>query len=161
MGGFGPSDHASFYAKKIPVLHFFTGMHADYHRPTDTADKLNVPDMRRVADLVTDVAVALADAPGEAALFRIDGEVRPSDAAKRRSPLFRQHPRFRRRVTRGYAISGVTKGGPADVGGLKGGDVIIRFGDSKIADLEDFDGALRQHRAGDKVPSSSTAAKKK
>jgi Zn-dependent M28 family amino/carboxypeptidase len=43
LGGFGPSDHASFYAKKIPVLFFFTGLHADYHRPTDTADKLDVP----------------------------------------------------------------------------------------------------------------------
>jgi Zn-dependent M28 family amino/carboxypeptidase len=61
-GGFGPSDHASFYPKKIPVLHLFTGMHADYHRPGDDWEKVNFDGMRRVADLVADIVEAIADA---------------------------------------------------------------------------------------------------
>ena len=48
-GGFGPSDHSSFYARKIPVLHLFTGSHTDYHRPTDTADKVNYAGMARIS----------------------------------------------------------------------------------------------------------------
>src|SRR6185503_10649265 len=57
-GGFGPSDHSSFYAKKIPVLHLFTGTHSDYHRPSDDTTKLNIEGMRRVADLLVDIVQA-------------------------------------------------------------------------------------------------------
>ena len=60
--GAGPSDHASFYSKQIPVLHFFTGTHSDYHRPSDTADKINAEGMERVTELVTDIALAVAEA---------------------------------------------------------------------------------------------------
>ncbi len=64
-GGFGPSDHASFFAKKIPVFHFYTGSHKDYHRPSDDYDKINIPGMRRVADMVTEVVqdIVAADKP--------------------------------------------------------------------------------------------------
>ena len=62
-GGFGPSDHSSFYSQKIPVMHFFTGTHQDYHRPSDDFDKINVPGMRRVATFVSDATVAVAEAP--------------------------------------------------------------------------------------------------
>src|SRR5262249_4477213 len=58
-GGYGPSDHSSFYSKKIPVLHLFTGNHSDYHRPSDDADKLNISGMRRVADLLVDLVEAV------------------------------------------------------------------------------------------------------
>jgi hypothetical protein len=152
LGGFGPSDHASFFAKKIPVLFFFTGLHADYHRPTDTADKLDVPDMRRVADLMTDVAAALAEAPDRPHFFESPVRFGLRSQQNGDRPYFGSIPDFGVESPGGYAISGVTKGGPAEVGGLKGGDIIIRFGDTKIAGLEDFDGALRTHRAGDKVP---------
>src|SRR5439155_19039100 len=62
-GGFGPSDHASFYAQKIPVFFFFTGQHSDYHRPTDTADRINVAGMRRIANLVEQLSGHLASVP--------------------------------------------------------------------------------------------------
>jgi hypothetical protein len=151
MGGFGPSDHASFYAKKIPVLFFFTGLHADYHRPTDTADKLDVRDMGRVADFVSDVAAALAEAPARPHFFESQAHEHMAQQSGDR-PYFGSIPDFGVESPGGYAISGVTKGGPADVAGLKGGDVITRLGDTKISGLEDFDSALREHRAGDKVP---------
>jgi hypothetical protein len=152
LGGFGPSDHASFFGKKIPVLFFFTGLHADYHRPTDTADKLDVPDMRRVADLVTDVAVALAEAPEKPHFFESQAKFGHPTQQSGDRPYFGSIPDFGVESPGGYAISGVTKGGPAEVGGLKEGDIIIKFGDTKITGLDDFDGALRTHRAGDKVP---------
>jgi hypothetical protein len=152
LGGFGPSDHASFFAKKIPVLFFFTGLHSDYHRPTDTADKLDVPDMRRVADLMTDVATAIAEAPEKPHFFESQAKMTHPTQQSGDRPYFGSVPDFGVESPGGYAISGVTKGGPAEVGGLKGGDIIIRFGDAKIGGLEDFDGALRTHRAGDKVP---------
>ena len=149
-GGFGPSDHASFYAKQIPVLHFFTGTHKDYHRPSDTADKINVTDMRRVAQYVAERGDR-AGRGGEAArVYRVEGLSRPRRRPANRSPLFRQHSRLRRRAT-GYAISGVTKDGPAERGGLKAGDVILRLGESKIGNLEDFDSALRKYHAREKV----------
>jgi len=148
-GGFGPSDHASFYAKHLPVLHFFTGTHSDYHRPTDTADKLNVPDMERVADFVADAAAALAEAEGPPKFT--ESQVSSVHlTAQGDRPYFGSIPDFGREEP-GYAISGVAKNSPAEKGGLKGGDAIIRFGDSKIGNLEDFDSALRKHQAGDKV----------
>ena len=69
-GGFGPSDHASFYAQKIPVLHLFTGNHNDYHRPSDDVEKLNVPGMRRVVDFVADVLGSIDAAECAACLPR-------------------------------------------------------------------------------------------
>ncbi len=92
-GGFGPSDHSSFYGAQIPVLFFFTGSHKDYHRPSDDADKLNIAGMRRVGELVTETVVALADAERTAALRGGEGEL---DVGGRRRPaLLRQHSRFR------------------------------------------------------------------
>ncbi|QDU96760.1 M20/M25/M40 family metallo-hydrolase [Lignipirellula cremea] len=148
-GGFGPSDHSSFYAKKIPVFHLFTGTHADYHRPTDDFDKLNLEGMDRVVDFV----VALTDA--------IDADPkRPEYVEKKKPeviarggsrPYLGSIPDFGVEVE-GYALQGVAPGSPADEAGIKAGDVIIKLGASKIGSLEDIDSALRKHKAGEKVP---------
>ncbi len=147
--GFGPSDQTSFYAKKIPVLHFFTGIHSDYHRPSDDSDKVNVAGMNRIADLVAEVAVGLAEHPdkpqykstGRQASFGGDGD----------RPFFGSIPDFGQ-AEPGYALSGVTADSPAEKAGLKGGDRIVKLGESKIGNLEDFDSALRKHKAGEKIP---------
>ncbi len=149
-GGFGPSDHASFYGRNIPVLHFFTGTHADYHRPTDTADKLNVPGMRRVAQMVTECALALETAERPAFVESKVSSV-TLDAPKSDRPYFGSIPDFGQEQP-GYGLSGVSKGSPAESAGLKAGDVIVGLGESKIGNLEDFDSALRKHTAGEKVP---------
>jgi hypothetical protein len=147
-GGFGPSDHSSFYAKKIPVLHLFTGSHADYHRPTDTADKINYDGMVTLAGLVTDLVTDLAT--NARPQYR---EVASSMFARGGGdrPYFGSIPDFGK-PGGGYAISGVAKDSPAAVGGLQGGDVIVRLGGSAITGLEDFDSALRKHKGGEKVP---------
>jgi hypothetical protein len=148
-GGFGPSDHASFYGAKVPVLFYFTGTHTDYHRPSDDFEKLNIVGMRRVANLVAQTAEVLAKADTRPAYQEVAGDTERMGGGGDR-PYFGSIPDFAQSEP-GYAISGATKGSPADRGGLKAGDNIIQFGDSKVGNLEDFDSALRKYKAGDKV----------
>jgi len=147
--GFGPSDHSSFYAKKIPVLFFFTGSHSDYHRPTDDWQKINIPGMDRVIDVVEDVTAAIAEAPHRPAYVEVKEQGVITRGGSR--PYFGSIPDFSSEEA-GYSISGVGAGSPADLGGLKGGDRIIQFGDRKITGLDDFDLALRKFAPGDEVP---------
>ncbi|MFM7207545.1 MAG: M20/M25/M40 family metallo-hydrolase [Planctomycetaceae bacterium] len=147
-GGFGPSDHASFYAKQVPVLHVFTGSHGDYHRPSDTADKINVAGMEKLAAVVTAVVRDLASRPDRPAYVEVAA---PAFARGGDRPYFGSIPDFGN-PGNGYSISGVAKDSPAAQGGLRGGDRIVRVGTSVIANLEDFDSALRKHKAGDTVP---------
>ncbi len=149
-GGFGPSDHSSFYAAKIPVLFFFTGSHKDYHRPTDDVDKLNLAGMRRIGDMVSEIAVALAQAGERPQYVEVKGGNETLGGGGDR-PYFGSIPDFSQDQP-GYALTGVTKGGPAERGGIKAGDIIVELGPSKIGNLEDFDSALRKFKAGDKVP---------
>lgn len=149
-GGFGPSDHSSFYAKDIPVMHFFTGIHSDYHRPADDVEKLNVPGMRRIGQMVADVAVALAESEARPTFVSVGGESTPGPARGGDRPYFGSIPEFGVEDP-GYAISGVTKDSPAAKGGLQGGDIIIKLGDSRIGNLDDFDSALRKYEGGDTV----------
>jgi len=151
-GGFGPSDHASFYAKQIPSLHFFTGTHGDYHRPSDDADKINAAGMKRVADLVAEMTVELAKGD-EAPQYKeaTGGHPAGGGGGGGDRPYFGSIPDFSQDRP-GYALTGVSKDGPAEKAGLKAGDIIVQVGDSKIGNLEDFDSALRKFKAGDKVP---------
>ncbi len=146
--GFGPSDHSSFYAKEIPVLHFFTGTHSDYHRPTDTADKINAAGMRRIAEMVAETAVAIAEADQKPTYKEVKGRSQIARGGDR--PYFGSIPDFSQDQP-GYALTGVTKGGPAEKAGLKGGDIIVQLGESRIGNLDDFDSALRKFKAGDRV----------
>ena len=149
-GGHGPSDHQTFYVNKIPVLQFFTGSHSDYHLPSDDFENINVPDMRRVSELVADMAVRIAQSPQRPQYREIEPS-RSADGPRSARPYFGSIPDFAQ-AGGGYALSGVTADSPADRGGLQAGDSIIRFGENRIGNLEDFDGALRKYQAGDKVP---------
>jgi len=149
-GGFGPSDHASFYAKKIPVLHVFTGTHPDYHRPTDTVEKINYDGMARIARMVAEGVKELARAPGAPAYVEVAGSQSTAGRDGDR-PYFGSIPDFAN-PGRGYAISGVSRDSPAAKGGILGGDIVIRVGDSAVTGLDDFDSALRKHKGGETVP---------
>ncbi|MDX1962727.1 MAG: M28 family peptidase [Pirellulales bacterium] len=156
-GGFGPSDHASFYAKKIPVLHFFTGLHADYHRPGDDVEKINFPGMRRVLQFLGDTAVGIVDAK-ERPFFTLatkesfhgHGDPNAAPAPKGARPYFGSIPDLSYNGE-GYALQGVAEQGPAAKGGIMGGDVIIAVGENKIGNLADFDSALRKYKSGESV----------
>ncbi|MBI1313352.1 M20/M25/M40 family metallo-hydrolase [bacterium] len=146
--GFGPSDHSSFYAKKIPVLHFFTGTHSDYHRPGDDWDKVNVPGIDQVLGLVQDMVVQTAEIQKRPEYVEVAGHAEVQRSGNR--PYFGSIPDFGSE-DEGYAISGASPGSPADKAGLKAGDHIIQFGEHKVTDLSDFDLALRDFSAGDEV----------
>jgi aminopeptidase YwaD len=146
--GFGPSDHSSFYGKKIPVLFFFTGTHSDYHKPTDDTEKINSKGEEKVVDYVYDVATAIVDSdtrPDYISVERKDkGQMTGTKVYVGTVPDFAGD-------VDGYKLSGVTDGSPAAKAGLKGGDIIIQFGDKKISNIYDFTYALGDYVPGDKV----------
>lgn len=146
--GFGPSDHSSFYAKKIPVLHLFTGNHADYHRPGDDWEKLNINGMDRVAALVESLAVETAVTPQRPEYIAIATMANPLREGSR--PYFGSIPDFGTDKP-GYALAGASPGSPADKAGMKAGDRIIQIQQTKIGNLEDFDLALRKFSPGDVI----------
>jgi len=149
--GYGPSDHAQFYGKDIPVLFFFTGSHADYHRPSDTWDKINYPGEEKVVRLV----------------YRVVGDI---DRASAR-PAFTKAasaPQAGGGDTRGFRttlgiipeygysgdgmkISVVRPGGPAEKAGLKAGDVIVGMAGKKIVNIYDYMEMLGKLKAGDRA----------
>lgn len=146
-GGMGPSDHASFYQRKIPVFFFFTGDHPDYHRPSDTAEKINIAGMRKIADLVADLATHLATAAQRPEYVFVPSTKSPSV----------QGPRIGIRPDygsdkEGVLLGGVTEGGPAQKAGLKEGDLIIAVGEKPAKDLQTYMVLMANYKKGDKVP---------
>ncbi len=148
--GFGPSDQSSFYAKKIPVLHFFTGTHPQYHRPGDDWQLINFDGMARVADLVEQVVLETVQTDAKPEYVEVKQHATLNAERGGSRPYLGTIPEFGN-DTPGYALSGVTAGSPADKGGLKSGDVIVEFAKQKIGGLDDFDLALRKFKAGDDV----------
>jgi hypothetical protein len=146
--GWGPSDHASFYAAKKPVLHLFTDLHEDYHRSTDDWDKLNVEGVVRVAHFAADLALTLADRAG--ALTFVDVP-RPQLTTSGRSAASLGTIPDMSESPGGVKLSGVRAGGPAALAGIQGGDVIVRIGEKTIANLYDMTDALNAHQPGDTV----------
>lgn len=151
--GYGPSDHSSFYAQGVPVLHFFTDLHDDYHRATDDADRIDFPGLARVVSYSERVARNLADRPDRLPVIRaaqpapVAGSSRSSGGAV----YFGSVPDMGAGDGNGMRLSGVTPGSPADKAGLKTGDVVIEFGGAPIADLYAYTDALRSHAPGDEV----------
>ena len=149
-GGWGPSDHAVFFATRHPVLHFFTDLHDDYHRATDDWDKLNVGGIAQVAQFVADLALVLANRPGT--LTFVDAP-RPqaTTGGSGYGAYLGTIPDMSGGGVDGVRITGVRAGSPAEAAGLQGGDVITAIGDKKIANLYDMTDALRAHQPGDTV----------
>jgi membrane-associated protease RseP (regulator of RpoE activity) len=150
-GGYSASDHTSFVAKKIPVLFFFSGLHSDYHKPSDTWDKINAPSAARLLDLVENVAVQLANA-NELPTFQVVSEDKPTTAGGGGGygPYFGSIPDFGQ-TENGVKFSDVKPNSPAAKAGLKAGDILIQFGDKPIKNLYDFTDALRRSKVGDVV----------
>ncbi len=149
-GGYASSDHTSFVTKKIPVLFFFSGLHSDYHKPSDTADKINAASAARLLDLVENVVVQLADAPDRPA-FQVVAEEKPvSGGGGGYGPYFGSIPDFGQ-VENGVKFSDVKPNSPAAKAGLKAGDILVQFADKPIKNLYDFTDALRRSKVGDVV----------
>jgi hypothetical protein len=149
-GGYSSSDHTSFMTKKIPVLFFFSGLHSDYHKPSDTWDKINPPSAARLLDMVGRIAVQLANAP-EAPAFQVVAEDKPpAGGGGGYGPYFGSIPDFGQ-TENGVKFSDVKPNSPAAKAGLKAGDILIQFGEKPIKNLYDFTDALRRSKVGDVV----------
>jgi len=152
-GGYSASDHTSFVAKKIPVLFFFSGLHSDYHKPSDTWDKINAPAAAQLLDLISDVALQLVSAPASPAFVTVV-EDKPmgciSGGGGGYGPYFGSIPDFGE-VKDGVRFSDVRPGSPAAKAGLRAGDILVQFGDKLIHNLYDFTDALRRSKVGEVV----------
>src|ERR1039458_5757827 len=149
-GGYSASDHTSFVAKKIPVLFFFSGLHSDYHKPSDTWDKINAPSAAQLLNLVGDVALQLAEAPSPPTFITVVEDKPGSGGGGGYGPYFGSIPDFGE-VKDGVRFSDVRPGSPAAKAGLKAGDILVQFGDKPIHNLYDFTDALRRSKVGEVV----------
>jgi hypothetical protein len=146
-GGSGPSDHASFYYSNIPAIHFFTGAHEDYHKPSDDVDKINFDGMRKISDMI--YKLCLQSASVESLDFQ-----KTKEEKKGREMSFS--------VTlgvmpdylysgEGMKLDGVKEGRPAEKAGLMKGDVIIGMGEMMIKDIYAYMEALSKYKKGETI----------
>ena len=144
--GVGPSDHTSFYLNNIPVLHFFTGQHEDYHKPSDDFDKLNYEGMEMISDYIFEIITDLNNA-GKLAFRKTKNESEET-------------PRFKVGLGvipdylfdgKGMRIDGISEDKPAQKAGLQKGDVVVKLGDSTVVDMMSYMRALSVFEEGDET----------
>ena len=145
-----PTDVTSFYTKNVPVLNVFTGGHEDYHRPTDTADKLNYKDLARVTKFTRDVVLDLAQSAERPDLAKVERSASGSGGRETLRTYLGTIPDYTTEV-KGVKLSGVRGGSPAEKAGLRGGDVIVEFAAQKIANIYDYTYALDAAKIGKPV----------
>lgn len=146
--GIGPSDHTSFYLKNIPVLHFFTGSHSDYHKPSDDADKINYEGEVEVLKIIAKLIEELDGQPkleflttksksmSTRSSFKVTMGIMPSYTADEE----------------GLKVDGVSEGKPAQKAGILAGDIIIQMGDVVVKDIQNYMDALGKFDKGQTVP---------
>jgi hypothetical protein len=151
----GSSDHISFTARQVPALFFFTGLHPDYHKPSDTWDKITAPQTARLLDMIADLITGFRDDAAMPRFTRVtqSGHEGVSEAVGGTSgtgAYFGSVPDFGEEVN-GAKFSDVREGSPAAKAGLKPGDILVEFAGKPIGNLYDFTYALRAGKPGDSV----------
>jgi hypothetical protein len=156
-GGRGPSDHMSFAMKKIPVLFFFTGLHADYHRPTDTLDKINLNGMAEIVEFSSRVIHQMATMPRESYITAADahsmsvGMDSGQTSGTRRATLGVVPSYGDEAGIKGVRITGTSPGSPAEAAGLKDGDIIVGYNGKPLDSLMELSNLLAAGKPGDKI----------
>lgn len=144
--GVGPSDHTSFYLADLPVLHFFTGQHNDYHKPSDDTETLNYEGMESISTYIFNIISDLND-NGKLAFRKTKNESE-------------ENPRFKVGLGvipdymydgKGMRVDGVSEGKPAIAAGIKKGDIVIELGGNKVTDMMSYMKALSAFKKGDKT----------
>ena len=143
--GYGPSDHQSFYIKDIPVLFFFTGSHDDYHKPSDTADKVNSDGISQVAEFIREAVIIIADTPDRIAFTKVKRDNRQSVGGFR--VYLGTVPNYSEQ-TDGLKLDGVRPSSPAERAGLRAGDIVVKLGTVNVKNVYDYTYALEGLRAG-------------
>lgn len=144
--GVGPSDHTSFYLQDLPVLHFFTGQHEDYHKPGDDAEKINYDGLVKIVRYIERLIVEL-DQPEKLAFTKTKED---ENASPRFSVSLGVVPDYLY-DGEGMRIDGVTEGKPAEQAGMQKGDIVVRLGDSTIVDMMSYMRALSIFKEGDQA----------
>lgn len=149
--GFGSSDHASFTSKEIPVLFFFTGLHSDYHKPSDDWDLINYEGEKLVTDYVVRVIKNLDTLSEKPKYTKVEMTASQREGAQRGFRVsFGIMPDFGEDA-QGLKISGTRANSPAEKAGLKSGDIIIKFGGKDIKNIYDLTYLLGEYKPGDEV----------
>jgi hypothetical protein len=148
--GYGPSDHASFYAKDIPVAFVFTGVHEDYHKPSDDADLINYEGEKIVADLVYDLAFEIANM-NEALVYQEAGPKEPQNTYKRFKVTLGIMPDVASSDTEGLRADAVIEGRPAHNAGMKKGDIIVAMEGKSVNDIYDYMNRLADFKPGQRI----------
>ncbi|MFN9420288.1 MAG: M28 family peptidase [Pirellula sp.] len=141
--GLGPSDHESFFRKDIPVLHFFTGLHDDYHRPRDDFDKINFEGMERIARMVTDLTDRIATDANRPSFIKVTGRANPQS---NRTRTVRLGVRLN-----GMVVDRVLPRSLAEKAGIQAGDTLIAVNSQEISSRSELDTSLRKSKKGDEL----------
>lgn len=146
--GYGASDHSSFYAKSIPVLFFFTGAHADYHLPSDTADKIDLEGETKILGLVANVVTETMNMNGKPLYVATEGN---SGAGRASFNVYVGTVPDFTEEGKGFKILSVRPKSPAEKAGIMGGDLLVSLGGKKIENIYDYTYALREFKPGEEA----------
>jgi hypothetical protein len=154
----GSSDHTSFIGKRVPSLFFFSGLHTDYHKPTDTWEKIDAAGAAKLLGLVASVVENLRSDAARPEFIRVaptghgsgTGGPVTSSSGTGYGPWFGSVPDFAEGI-KGVKFADVSPGSPAAKAGFRGGDIMVEFGGKPIENLYDFTYALREKKPGDEV----------
>jgi hypothetical protein len=149
--GFGASDHSSFYAKNLPVLHFFTNVHDDYHKASDDAEKINAVGMARVVALAERVTREIANRPQPLTFVRTAAAAPTTSTRENTSAYLGSIPDMGATEVTGVRLTGVRADSPADKAGIKAGDIIVEFAGKPVKDLYAYTDALYAQKPGDTI----------
>lgn len=149
-GGTGPSDHSSFYSKNIPVLFFMTDLHTDYHTPSDTPDKINYNGMEEIANFAYDLALDFANRPKALTFKEVDSPAETTNSRPYKVSMGIM-PDFASTENNGVRVDAVTKGRPAEKGGILKDDIIITINGASVKNIQDYMFQLGKSNSGDKI----------
>ena len=147
--GFGPSDHASFYSKEIPVIFYWTGLHSDYHRPSDTSDKINIRGMAKIVDLAEETIDYLAQVAERPQYVKV-GNPMGMGIGTGAGPTLGVQPDYSDEME-GLLITAVTDGRPAAKAGLKGNDRIVELDGKPVKNITGYMALMRSYKEGDTI----------
>jgi len=142
--GYGSSDHASFYASGVPVLFFFTGAHTDYHTPFDDADLINYEGEKEILDFAYPIIMEFATSDESLTYNEAEQKAPKRNIGRGLKVKFGIMPDFTSTENNGLGVGGVTKGGPADKGGMLKGDKIIAINGMTVSNIYDYMARLKK-----------------
>jgi len=149
--GYGPSDHSSFYGKNIPVLYFSTGAHLDYHTPYDSPGKINYEGLADVSELVYTISKELAGGNKKLVFTEAGKKIQSHRGGRGKSVTLGIMPDFAGNIKNGLRADFVSPGKPADLGGMKKGDIITAINGKEINNIQDYMFRLSKLKQGETI----------